>query len=248
LLDRFLDLRGADDEKIAAFVRRWGILGICEHGLPRTHHLARIAPRSLEDGPAGCLPLGFDFGKGGCLGREPIADWRTWAQAANDIVALATAAHHNLRGNQAAWDRLTEGREPQGPSGRRLRQIVAKGVQWWLELGGVRPQFSWIADVGVQITLGSRGTWDPLPQRPTRLYGHQHGATLFGALAAQLMVRVADVEGLAICSACGMPYLPTRRPAPNRRNYCSSCRAAGVPLRDALRAHRLRHPRSRRRS
>src|ERR1700682_234453 len=38
LLRRFVALTGAKDEKILGFARRWGLLGLCEHGLPSEHN------------------------------------------------------------------------------------------------------------------------------------------------------------------------------------------------------------------
>lgn len=43
-LDEFIKLRNAEDAKIVEFARRWGVLGICRHGLPGVH--------------LGCRPLG----------------------------------------------------------------------------------------------------------------------------------------------------------------------------------------------
>ena len=53
-------------------------------------------------------------------------------------------------------------------------------------------------------------------------------AGLFGALVVQLALAIAKTDGLTLRSACGMTYLPGRRPNPKRRRYCSPCRA-GVP-------------------
>jgi hypothetical protein len=112
---------------------------------------------------------------------------------------------------------------------------VAKLIQLWLELGGVRPQFTWTPDAGAQILFGCRPAWEPLPAKPTRLMGHLHGTTLFGALAIQLMIESAEVEALVVCSACQTQYLPKRRLAITKRNFCPSCRDAGVSVRLAKR-------------
>jgi len=49
----------------------------------------------------------------------------------------------------------------------------------------------------------------------------------------ELPVDVSD--DLAVCSSCGMLYSPTRRPNPDRRNYCPKCKEDKVPQRDASR-------------
>jgi len=63
-------------------------------------------------------------------------------------------------------------------------------------------------------------------------------AGLFGALVVQLALAIAKTDGLTLRSACGMTYLPGRRPNPKRRRYCSPCRAGGAPLRDAAADYR----------
>jgi hypothetical protein len=62
------------------------------------------------------------------------------------------------------------------------------------------------------------------------------GAGLFGALAVQLTLTVAGVDGWAICSACHKQYVPTqRRPKAGQRNFCVECRNQGIPKQYALR-------------
>jgi hypothetical protein len=238
LLDKFMSLRGQSNERIASFAAKYGILGICSHQLPRTHRLLQIADR----GDIGCEPVGMELGEEGYHGHEPVAAWRMWANHARDVVTLGAAAQHALNPDVTTWRRLFNERSL--PQGKTLRGDVAKLVQYWLTLGGVRPQFSWDTEGRPRITFSTRDTWDPMPVRVLRLHGYKHGTTLFGALAVQLMLRVADRD-MAVCSACGMDYMPSRRPAAGRRTYCADCRANGAPERDALREHRRRHPRGR---
>jgi hypothetical protein len=60
---------------------------------------------------------------------------------------------------------------------------------------------------------------------------------LFGALAVQLLFAVSRTDGLAVCSACGSPYCPPRKPRIDQRHYCSGYRRRGA-WRDAQRARR----------
>jgi hypothetical protein len=62
---------------------------------------------------------------------------------------------------------------------------------------------------------------------------------VFGALAVFLMHEVARSDGPAVCSACGQPHWPERRPNPNRRTYCADCRG-WADHRDATRDDRAR--------
>jgi hypothetical protein len=64
------------------------------------------------------------------------------------------------------------------------------------------------------------------------------GISLIGALTVQLLASAAG-SGFSVCSACGKPYVPRRRPAAGRRQYCPSCGRAAA-LRDAKAAYRAR--------
>jgi hypothetical protein len=55
LLTAFIRLADASTEKIASFARRWGVLNICHHALPRAHQLE--TPVSFP-GPQVCRSLG----------------------------------------------------------------------------------------------------------------------------------------------------------------------------------------------
>jgi len=67
---------------------------------------------------------------------------------------------------------------------------------------------------------------------------------LFAVLVLQLMVAIADKEGFALCCGCHKSYVPERQPSARRRNYCPSCRTAGVPFRDSKREQRRRERKS----
>lgn len=233
LLERFVSLADAAAGQIAAFAGRWGILGICEHGLPRTHNLQPLNPSSE------CVPLERDIGDAdgdvGFHGREPIASWRQWAQAAKDVLSVAATAHHWTSIDLAAWGRLTN----QPYTLKATSRVVAKEVQRLLVLAGVRPQFTWTS-AGIILTYGARSTWDNIPAKPRLLDGHHHGYTLFPAIVMQLVTSVSQVDGLAICSACRREFIPSRRPAANKRSYCKQCRDDGAPIRDAQRDCRRR--------
>jgi len=67
---------------------------------------------------------------------------------------------------------------------------------------------------------------------------------LFAVLVLKLMVSIADKEGFALCCGCSRSYIPERQPSAHRRNYCPSCRRAGVPFRDSKREQRRRERKS----
>src|SRR5688500_5717260 len=44
ILEDFLRLDGEPDKRLLRFARRWGILGLCEHGLPAIHNPPSYPP------------------------------------------------------------------------------------------------------------------------------------------------------------------------------------------------------------
>lgn len=247
LLAGFLRLGNASPVAIKRFAERSGVLELCQHDLPSLHSPA-------------CRPRG----KRGEFQWEPIDAWRYYARQAAALLNVAARLHRDEPGRAEDWNVIYERplrylpqmlgeldlvREMIGlgsiPDHRRLLislggvQLVARPFRrerqrnevlaaqrfvlaailnyGWLGSGGVRPSFQWAGSPRVVLLSGN----------------------LFGAVAAHLMFAIAKTQGLAICSACGMPFIPSRQPTPGRRSYCPSCgRQAAV--RDASRAYRRR--------
>jgi hypothetical protein len=63
---------------------------------------------------------------------------------------------------------------------------------------------------------------------------------LFAGLVWQVLAASCTSGGLSICSACGRTYRPTRLPVAGKRHYCTTCKKARVPQRDAVRDLRER--------
>jgi hypothetical protein len=104
----------------------------------------------------------------------------------------------------------------------------------------------WAAQVNEWLVLGRVGlrieTMDEHYGKRARPRVVVGGDGLFGAIGVALLLAVTRTDGLAVCSACALPYVPDRGPRAGQRNYCSSCRDAGVPHRDASREWSRRHP------
>ena len=67
--------------RLEAFALRWGVLGLCRHGLPATHPItAEMAP--IE------VPCGLWMT---ATGTEPVALWREYARQARAVLDVATA-------------------------------------------------------------------------------------------------------------------------------------------------------------
>jgi hypothetical protein len=87
LLDDFLRLASATDQKILAFARRWGPLYLCRHAMPFQHN----APgRPGYDPQNPCMPTGFSGG--GSWAYERLADWRWYSSQAQEILRSVESA------------------------------------------------------------------------------------------------------------------------------------------------------------
>ncbi len=247
LLPKFLELECAAPKRIQSFARRWGILGICEHGLPSSHDAAAVGTSAAWLNwcdVAVSAPLDADW----ICGWEPLSAWRWWARKASATVAIAglvlrgqiaplglwqRAAVHMAPGSQPIrgihaecpaleYLRLTETRRPQmSEEEQRWRQRAA--LAWlldeWLLIGGVRPRC------------------DPGRGGPRISFG---GGGLAGSLALQLVQACSSTGAFALCSECGSSYLPSRLPRRDQRNYCPGCKGKKIPERNAARSFRQR--------
>ncbi len=255
VLDDFLGLAAdPSDGAILDYVHKYGMLGL----------------QPSDRGPAGMvfpnLPwvgeqvapwIGYRHAPG--ILREPL---RMWRRVIAEIAAVNTIAGH-LRRDQvverAAWEPLAGIIElPLGPDDAigdtpcasamdfpglpvvpwipvspttlaGQREALAAVVGAWLALGAVRPAIAW----------GGPGQDEPVVTLGV--------TTLFGGLVLELLLAVGGKAGFAICSGCGTAYVPHRRPpsgsfgAP-RANYCPTCRARGLPQREAARRWRDKNP------
>lgn len=233
MLSRFVAIR--DGRGVVAFARRYGVLGICKHGLPATHNTPAM-PGALGREGLGCMPL-LSAGAAGdpqdYTFWEPLAIWLSTVWAANAILHLATASYtgrmaepfavslaYGLAAKEAADPQVVHFHQT------RPREMLAALVNWWLYIGGTSVALDWTGSVPSIRLSGAR-----LPFVPAT----------FGVLAGQLMLAVARAHALLICSYCASPYLREKRYQPRRwkgRNYCPKCHTEGVPGR--LRQRRKR--------
>ncbi len=98
-----------------------------------------------------------------------------------------------------------------------------------LAIGAVRPAIAW----------GGPGQEEPLMTPGV--------STLFGGLVLELFVAVRGRAGFAVCSGCGLPYVPDRRPRAGafgnpRANYCPTCRSKHATQNAAAKRWRDKHP------
>lgn len=223
LLRDFLIL--ADDlsgDRIVRFAQRWGVLGICEDGLPHTHN---APPREAEwdDYEAGayCMPLGTGTLVSGGEASEPLKAWRDLAGVLRALLGIAVALQQDERPRPTDWAtvdkstafgvRLDVGKERPvwqrnaKAASRRMTELLSD----LLAIGDVRPRAAMLSG-RPSVTLGGRGEY----------WG------LFGALAVQMLMATTRSDGLYICHACGRPFAlgPTeRRRQATRNTYCPDC-------------------------
>lgn len=218
-LDAFLRLDTASVDRVLAFVRRFGVLRICRHGMPLSHRPSEYGAAT----PHQCHTRPTD----GWDGWESVGEWRAYAAHVRAILNVAARLHLDKTGDDADWETLRKPLANVRPSWRRLpglkgeRETLARAVRALLMLGDVRLGVTW-ADESPVLEL--RGD-------------------LFGLIAAQVMAAVAKWRGLFLCSRCGYPFsVPRggRRPRYGLRRYCQTCRDAGAPESDAN--YDQRHP------
>jgi hypothetical protein len=213
MLERFLNLFDASPERVLAFARTWGVLGICEHGLPSSHNPTRDL--DVGDVIMGCEGIGEQIGDRWVF-REPISAWHRFATEAQEAALLAATLHGH-------------GHVPEPSPQRRITLTLRlwKVLNRWLELGAVKPAIvlhpQWLSvdpETALVPTIGASG--------------------LFGALAHRLALACTGVVGFAPCSSCGEWFSPDFTPREGERQWCAKpgCQKAKVAA--ASRAYRER--------
>jgi len=227
LLDDFVKLADTDSssEKIAAFARRHGVLGVCGHYadeslLPPPYQFDASPQLKLD-----CPP----FDSEAVFHWEPLETWRHLAREALALINISAQLLQGMPAKTEDWlfafdwyeDIFLEESETFGDvDGDKM--VLVGHVNAWVKAAGVFPILSFQAKKGFDVALAS-----------------EHGF-LLGPLAMNLMFAVSRTDGPAKCSSCGELYAPDRRPKAKQRNYCSKCRKTGAPQRDASREYRRR--------
>lgn len=211
--DQFTELDPRDDDSICRFAQKWGTMGICvEHGLPVSHSL--VVGRELL-GVRECFPRRISRPDGEFF-AEPLWFWKRAIEKAGALRRIGADISSNGKGKQEDWLLLSDGIEFNDgmgkTKGRRrweslpmARMILAGNVEQWLDVGGVRPSFSW--DTGHQRwamrqSTPRGGLWP-----------------LFGYLGIRLMTEIAGGR-VAICPYCHLEYFPLRLPGRNQDHCC----------------------------
>lgn len=227
----FIRLVDASNVRVLEFARRWGVLGICPHGLPK-NHARRCEPLQLLEG---CSPCWNAW--------EPIAVWRDMAREAAAILDVTAALRAGRPASGQVWRNVT---------GPRFEQMPIPGVSWksmetdmelqryvlstyasrWVKLAGITPHVRWDGD-------------EEAPHAIWTVESSQHDdfGFLFPTIAIQLAAALISPLGPFRCDSCGLAFLRRKRPQSGRRQYCLSCsESTGLAAkRDWARKHRARN-------
>ncbi len=216
-----------EDVEILKYARRWGVLNLCKHLLPRSHN-------------AECLALeSYSQSKG-----EPISEWRKFARITGATLNISQDLTDGRLGDPQDWQILIQDdhlnrlqahtlpalgvfgwKATRKSTERAIREgeleakaLIAGIVNRWLEFGNVRPRMEWQEA-------------EPL----VLLSGAAYSGGLFGAIAVHLL-ELAGQYIIASCSGCRKFYHPDIRPKSGQDRFCKTCRNAGVPVQ--LASHR----------
>lgn len=199
-LDQFAELGGARPSRILAFARRWGLLELCRHRLPKTHN-GRIVTAP------GKVHLRCEQETRHGLRLEPVAEWRHLARVAAAVLRLAAAAHTE---SPAAAEDLALLAVGEGLADliqrKRYYGVARVWSEYWLELAQLSPTV-W-SDGRITFHAG----------------GFDERGGLFGNLALQLALAIVRSDGFGICPSCRVQFTPSR----SSQRWCVECRRSGL--------------------
>lgn len=211
--------------KVVGFAQKWGNLDLCsEHQMPASHNYncepsipyKRVILRPIDSS---------NISENNQIYSEPLSGWRNYSLFAKTLLNLTTNLQEGKLGEEEDWQTLhsigflgwshAEKRKEKNYQENLLqfeKMLVSDGVNQWLALGNLRPEIKWYNN---NITIGFNSASS---------YG-----SLFAYLALQIMLAIGRQDGLAICSTCGIPYIPDRKPDDKKRRFCLQCRKSGKP-------------------
>lgn len=215
ILEQFVQLEKAEDERIHGFAAKWGMLAVDRDPLGT----AVLEKPGITPRPQDIVFAITNDWVDGCF-RESVQLWRELAGKARAILSIAACLHDKKPSDPKDWLLLhpeyfanppvPHAHDPLLDWARIQGLLVA-----WLDEGDVRPRLYVPPTATVVITLNGRG--------------------LLGTVAVQLLLATGCAQGFAICSGCGIPYVPAKRPSTGTRHYCGKCIDGKVSQRDAAR-------------
>ena len=253
MLEGFVRLENASVEAVLRYARTWGFLDI--RRIPRGKQKEKEwFARGNDDGII--WPANFDSKNRAFYGWEPLYVWRFWCRRFAAALRVASALSGADCPSTQDWETLFG-----LPDLSAFRP--SRSLQRWLSEHGssAKPKASFEESLWLVWQYGTPKGFEVKEARSylyaqirvlqriggVNLYMDLQSQRLviktrclFSGLVWQLMSAVCASGGMAICSGCGKPYTPRRHPVARSRHYCPACRRSGVPVRDAVRAHRER--------
>jgi hypothetical protein len=251
----FLKIANSPDEaNILKFAQRWGVLGICKHGMPTAHTM------NVEQIDGYVMESGCEMEEKGKWSCEPISIWYSHARQMRAIKILTEA----LRKAKPAKEEERMVREV-GPIPPDLIVIPksskietgAVEVKKSPELAGEREdwetafygfhKFSFgsidpvsggrhLLSMVINHLLGITGVrpvfwWDE-NESGFVLQSRDYGSFLLPKLAIQLMLEVYGSPDYTICYECKNPFFLRKGQSISKNSYCEDC-SPKVPQREA---------------
>jgi hypothetical protein len=209
-LHDFIKLNPNNNDAICRFAQKWGTMGVCEkHGLPFSHAVTG------QSTPL-CYPRKVNR-NGIPFYAEPLAFWRHCILKATALLRLGAEVREGRKGRRADWWIIepttgswdTAGWATKHPEPWQhlptARSLFASKIQAWLDVGGVRPRFS----------------WDPRQRRWAIHHTTPNDVLwpLFGWLGIRLMIEVSGGR-VTVCPYCQTEYFPQRLPGRDQDHCC----------------------------
>jgi len=181
------------DSSTVTFARKWGMLGLCRHGLHFGHKAGKH-----------CRPRPF----------ETSEHWMNFARALDCMHRVGLSLNRGTGGEDLDWevaDFILVGPDFP-PWDRSMRQAIQSDLvaarshymilmRRLIQICSLQPRFHW-SENRWNIDMDSRGL-----------------SNLPAILATQLMMAVGGAKRMLKCSSCPRWFIPER----NQRKYCSQC-------------------------
>jgi hypothetical protein len=214
-------------EKVEAFARHYGVLGICSHGMPHTHQKSQGL---LDSMPKYCRE---NLEQNGWI-LEPLDRWRYYSQLVATIISIAKSLDSGRSATLEELAFVTEIPE------EVIRRVVARekqaikrdsyiglslAVDKLLEITDVRPRFWWDEHV-----------------RGFQIQGWRPGWNVLSAITVQLMLFLNNSSRISTCTNCGNDFALRRFQSIRKNVFCENCNEpGGNPLASWNRASKKRY-------
>lgn len=240
ILAEFSTINRSEDAAVS-FAMRWGVLGLCRHGLPATHAQGRRRTPTLIQTLKVCSPT-----KRGDWWYERLDRWLFYSRLFEAILACGAAIE---RGHDEVpvSDREVFGVEPDFSAGPNIDRAIVRNLpgeeRHWqviyeflceggyrglsvLQMGRLLASRT-IVSLAVEKLIGVSQIKPIFTWRNKRPDFYLHGRSdvfgLFGTLVVQLMLTVSLAKRWAVCRGdeCGRPFMVRKE---TDVQYCEDCR------------------------